>query len=672
MAEARVATSDSLECCAPLALVKQCSKEDIHKSRLFSMVKLSCTFSGCDQSGFMHPQCFQEMEEYLIKFVKSTPFTNNHKKETFKRYNFDYDHVRDFLWKEKGIYGMIYRQINCNCGKGFLKKDLAWPPSNYRKQRKGNTDVKGTQLPKLQLTPSTGGIRYVPSYVSDYPKLEDVECKETSIPGANFADKNIVIKRGEVIDWNGYRGSIKNLNNPDERHCSFHVSNVQGSISSIDIGCEVDYQTVKKNKKIEAVSVKLIKSAIFTEGVITNWFPSQLSGIINTGVSEVPVTRKNFVPGGFVGDIIGKFVKFKIDINGNHAIHVQVIENEAADMEDFENIQFSVLDVVACPLLASATDFTLDMFEIVEDMTDEEYERNIKSLDPYLLKLAAHPIGYKLVLAIASYSDAELMEHLVRKLSSRFLDLTQTAAGACCIIEILGLIDLELQMVMISNYSDVTNGNLLLGHMIGEHSQLIFQTCIKQLGSPETRHMVSCLMSNITRASLQELSFNRSTMTLIEHCCSVDTESLFLIATALDRLNCILDENFSQLVDQLLLNGGVKVCGIFLHNISGSLKSLLESSYGRHLLSVMIHSFSDLQLHIVLEELFVSNGDAPLVVLLASGWDRSEDILNMLLKRLNDDMIKRVLDKIRDHLELVVQSAVGKNWIKKLSMKVNS
>ena len=74
----------------------------------------------------------------------------------------------------------------------------------------------------------------------------------------------------------------------------------------------------------------------------------------------------------------------------------------------------------------------------------------------------------------------------------------------------------------------------------------------------------------------------------------------------------------------------------------------------------------------MLEALFVSNGDVPLIVLLASGLDKSEEILNILLKRLDDDLINRVLDTIRDHLQLVVQSVVGKNWIKKLSLKVNS
>ena len=45
-------------------------------------------------------------------------------------------------------------------------------------------------------------------------------------------------------------------------------------------------------------------------------------------------------------------------------------------------------------------------------------------------------------------------------------------------------------------------------------------------------------------------------ISLIKHCCTVDTESLFIIAAALDRQNCILDEKFFELVKLLLLNGG--------------------------------------------------------------------------------------------------------------------
>ena len=244
---------DSLiKCCAPVSLVENCSKEVINKTELFSMIKMNCTFSQCDQSGFVTPDCFKELEDRLVKIMKSNPFSNNHKKETFRRYNFDFQHNRDFLWKEKGIYGIVYKQITCNCGKGFLKKDLAWPPANFRRQRKKSTSESNLPpLPKLQTTPHAGfgRIRYVPSYVSDCPKL-DIDPEEEVIPGAKFADKKNV-KRGEIATWDGFNGTIRNLNNPDERNCLFTISSCHGD--NLDVGCEVEYQTVKKNKKMEAI-----------------------------------------------------------------------------------------------------------------------------------------------------------------------------------------------------------------------------------------------------------------------------------------------------------------------------------------------------------------------------------------------------------------------------------
>ena len=244
---------DSLiKCCAPVSLVENCSKEVINKTELFSMIKMICTFSQCDQSGFVTPECFKDLEDRLVKFMRSNPFSNNHKKETFRRYNFDYQHNRDFLWKEKGIYGIVYKQITCNCGKGFLKKDLSWPPANFRRQRKkSSSEANVPHLPKLQITPSAGfgKIRYVPSYVSDCPKL-DMDPQEEGIPGAKFVEKKNV-KRGEVVMYDGYSGQIRNLSNPDERICLFTNDSCQGDI--LDVGCEVEYQTVKKNKKMEAI-----------------------------------------------------------------------------------------------------------------------------------------------------------------------------------------------------------------------------------------------------------------------------------------------------------------------------------------------------------------------------------------------------------------------------------
>ena len=196
MANAYDETVATVTCCAPTSLVDNCSQEQINKTNLFSMIKVNCTFSNCDQSGFMHPECFTELESYLVKFLKSQPFSNNHKRETFRRYNFDMDHVRHFLWKEKGVYGMIYKHISCNCGKGYLKKDLAWPPSTYRRRKKNGTANNDASLSLPKLSQSVGGkVRYIPSYTSDIPVLEMDQGKSKSIPGAKFVDKKLQTKR---------------------------------------------------------------------------------------------------------------------------------------------------------------------------------------------------------------------------------------------------------------------------------------------------------------------------------------------------------------------------------------------------------------------------------------------------------------------------------------------
>ena len=213
---------DNIKCCAPGSMMETCNKETIRKTHLFEMVKMICTFSNCDQSGFMHPSCFAILEENLVRFLKTMPFTNNHKKETFRRFNFDKDHVRQFLWKEKSIYSMIYKNITCNCGKGFLKKDLNWPPATYRRRKKSGTESSlQAHLPKLGTVPS-GIVRYRPAYTSDIPATGDQA--EKTIPGAQFVDKKVETKRGEVMVWDTQEGQIRNIANEEKRMCMFKES----------------------------------------------------------------------------------------------------------------------------------------------------------------------------------------------------------------------------------------------------------------------------------------------------------------------------------------------------------------------------------------------------------------------------------------------------------------
>ena len=61
----------------------------------------------------------------------------------------------------------------------------------------------------------------------------------------------------------------------------------------------------------------------------------------------------------------------------------------------------------------------------------------------------------------------------------------------------------------------------------------------------------------------------------------------------------------------------------------------------------------------------------PLFVYLAAELDKSGEILESLLVRLDIDFLRRGLELIKDHLEVVINTELGKFWIKKLSQRVN-
>ena len=61
----------------------------------------------------------------------------------------------------------------------------------------------------------------------------------------------------------------------------------------------------------------------------------------------------------------------------------------------------------------------------------------------------------------------------------------------------------------------------------------------------------------------------------------------------------------------------------------------------------------------------------PLFVNLAAELDKNGEILESLLVRLDIDSLRRGLELIKDHLEVVINTELGKFWIKKLSQRVN-
>ena len=61
----------------------------------------------------------------------------------------------------------------------------------------------------------------------------------------------------------------------------------------------------------------------------------------------------------------------------------------------------------------------------------------------------------------------------------------------------------------------------------------------------------------------------------------------------------------------------------------------------------------------------------PLFVNLAAELDKTGGILDSLLARLDAESLRRGLELIKDHLDLVIQTELGKLWIKRLSQRVN-
>ena len=78
-------------------------------------------------------------------------------------------------------------------------------------------------------------------------------------------------------------------------------------------------------------------------------------------------------------------------------------------------------------------------------------------------------------------------------------------------------------------------------------------------------------------------------------------------------------------------------------------------------------------MHSVLDEMFMvlEEDRPPLFVNLAAELDKNGEILESLLARLDTGSLKRGLELIKDHLDLVIQTELGKFWIKKLSQRVN-
>ena len=257
---------------------------------------------------------------------------------------------------------------------------------------------------------------------------------------------------------------------------------------------------------------------------------------------------------------MGQFVRFQEDPNSKTAIRVQVVDKsfETSQKPNLDSVTFSPLEKASCPILEAATDSSVDIEDILETMNDDEVCSLYRNLEPYLIRLSAHSVGHQLVVALAAILPEFLVEDLARKISDNFMKLSETAAGAVCVLEILGKIPSNLQCLILENYVELQedDGPMMISHMTGHHSQLVFQACLCLLGPTSIRPLLSSLMSSITAQTLSSLSRHKSMISLIQHVARVDPPSLFIIANGLEKINCLFEEEYRDLVNCLICHGG--------------------------------------------------------------------------------------------------------------------
>lgn len=134
----RAAVMENLvsSCCVPSGCHLDAA---IHMDDLSNTVKVVCNNEQCPQSQFMHRACFEEWQDAVLSFLRSTGRARSwSEKQRLQN-----------LWTKKG-YDLAYKACGCRCGKGHLRKDLDWtPPADAKKKKQRRK--KGNDKPSLAL-----------------------------------------------------------------------------------------------------------------------------------------------------------------------------------------------------------------------------------------------------------------------------------------------------------------------------------------------------------------------------------------------------------------------------------------------------------------------------------------------------------------------------------------
>jgi hypothetical protein len=208
----------------------------------------------------------------------------------------------------------------------------------------------------------------------------------------------------------------------------------------------VEYCTRRKHqgKKLEATVVRVVPAeAVLSVGRVTHWVPEQLAGVISTLEGDVLVSRGDFIPGGFVPDIVGRQVQFRLDRARMEAASVQcldrgpggLVREEAGVLslgpdtgegteEEPETLaeQAAVVQRPELDYSHPAVAWALGDGALTAALTEGQLEQVMVALSCYLSALARHPTGHRTVLRLLQQLPPPSLDIAVQSLGSDLLD----------------------------------------------------------------------------------------------------------------------------------------------------------------------------------------------------------------------------------------------------------
>ena len=119
--ENREETGDSIPCCLPSGCQLNTSV------KLSRAVRVVCNNDSCNQSGYMHAECFETFEDNILAHLRGTGRARSWS-EKQRRQN---------IWTKKG-YDLAYKCCACLCEKGHLRKDLDFVPAVQEEEQPQN------------------------------------------------------------------------------------------------------------------------------------------------------------------------------------------------------------------------------------------------------------------------------------------------------------------------------------------------------------------------------------------------------------------------------------------------------------------------------------------------------------------------------------------------------